>query len=193
MKRVCIFSGSSPGREPQHLDAARRLGQALAQAGVGVVYGGASIGLMGAAADAAQAHGGEVIGVIPKFLVEKEVAHTGLSDLRIVDSMHQRKALMADLSDGFIALPGGIGTLEELFEVWTWAQLGQHQKPCALFNVGGFYDGLTNFLDHLVQAEFLKPAHRSLLIAEQDLDALLGAMNRYQPTTETKWIAKGKV
>ncbi|RFA26596.1 Rossman fold protein, TIGR00730 family [Alkalilimnicola ehrlichii] len=188
--RLCIFSGSSPGRLPIYTETATRLGHALADAGIGLVYGGASVGLMGAAADAAQAHGGEVIGVIPRSLVEKEIAHTGLDDLRIVESMHERKALMAELSDGFIALPGGIGTLEELFEVWTWAQLGHHTKPCALMNINGFYDGLSAFLDHIVTEAFLKPVHRGMLIVEQDVDALLTAVRSYQPPQVTKWIKR---
>lgn len=186
--RLCIFSGSSPGGNPAYVEAAMGLGRLLADAGIGVVYGGASVGLMGALADAAQAAGGEVIGVIPRSLVEREVAHTGLNDLRIVDSMHQRKALMAELSDGFIALPGGIGTLEELFEVWTWGQLGHHFKPCALYNVNGFYDGLSSFLDHVVDEAFLKPAHRDMLIVERDPPLLLQAVCEYQPPKVTKWI-----
>ena len=191
--RICIFSGSSPGRTPGYLQAATRLGHALADAGIGLVYGGASVGLMGAVADAAQTRGGEVIGVIPRSLVEKEVAHPGLSDLRVVNSMHERKALMADLSDAFIALPGGIGTLEELFEVWTWAQLGHHTKPCALLNVEGFYDGLSSFLDHVVAESFLKPVHRKMLIVKQDVDAVLGAIRRYQAPLTDKWISHREI
>jgi hypothetical protein len=145
---------------------------------------------MGVVADAAQAHGGEVIGVIPKSLVEKEVAHSGLADLRVVESMHQRKALMAELSDGFIALPGGIGTLEELFEVWTWAQLGDHRKPCALLNIGGFYDRLSSFLDHIVEEAFLRPIHRDMLIVERDVDALFASLAAYEAPQVVKWIAK---
>ena len=141
--------------------AAAEVGKLLAERRIGVVYGGASIGLMGVLADAAQAAGGEVIGVIPRALVEWEVAHTGLADLRVVASMHERKALMAELSDGFIALPGGIGTLEELFEVWNWAQLGSHSKPCALLNVLGFYDRLLGFLDFVVGEAFMRPMHRT--------------------------------
>ena len=189
--RLCIFSGSSPGSQPIYAETASRLGHVLADSGIGLVYGGASVGLMGAMADAAQANGGEVIGVIPRSLVEKEVAHTGLSDLRIVESMHERKALMAELSDGFIALPGGIGTLEELFEVWTWAQLGHHAKPCALLNVEGFYDGLSVFLDHIVAQAFLKPAHRGMLIVERDVDALLSSVRDYEAPQATKWIKRG--
>jgi len=154
------------------------------------VYGGASVGLMGAVANAALEAGGEVIGVIPRSLWEKEVAHTGLDDLRIVDSMHQRKALMADLSDGFIALPGGVGTLEELFEVWTWAQLGHHQKPCALLNINGYYDRLAGFLDHMVDEAFVKAPHREMLIVEQDIDALLAAIDGYEAPQVGKWIGR---
>ncbi|MBX8487497.1 TIGR00730 family Rossman fold protein [Pseudomonas cichorii] len=188
--RLCIFSGSSPGRLPLYMEAATRLGQTLAKSGIGLVYGGASVGLMGAVADASLASGGEVIGVLPGFLAEKELAHTGLSDLRIVNSMHDRKALMAELSDGFIALPGGIGTLEELFEVWTWAQLGQHAKPCALLSIHGFYDGLTSFLDHIVNEAFLRPEHREMLIVERDIDKLLNAVLSYHPPKVTKWIKR---
>lgn len=188
--RICIFSGSSAGRVPLYSEAATRLGHALAKSGIGLVYGGASVGLMGAVADAALASGGEVIGVLPDFLAQKEIAHTGLSDLRIVNSMHERKALMAELSDGFVALPGGIGTLEELFEVWTWAQLGQHEKPCALLNINGFYDGLASFLEHIVDEAFLKPEHREMLIVEQGIDDLLKALLNYTPPKVTKWIKR---
>ncbi|MFP6847728.1 MAG: TIGR00730 family Rossman fold protein [Pseudomonas sp.] len=188
--RLCIFCGSNAGSNPVYIEAATRLGQALANAGIGLVYGGASVGLMGAVANAALAAGGEVIGVIPRALWEKEVAHTGLEDLRIVDSMHQRKALMAELSDGFIALPGGVGTLEELFEVWTWAQLGHHRKPCALLNINGYYDRLSAFLDHMVDEAFVKAPHRQMLIVEQDIDALLTAIDSYEAPTVGKWIGK---
>lgn len=157
MKRVCVFSGSSAGRLEHYRAAATRLGTLLAERGIGLVYGGAAVGLMGAVADAAIAAGGSVTGVIPQALVEREVAHTGLPDLRVVGSMHERKALMAELSDAFIALPGGIGTLEEIFEVWTWTQLGSHAKPCAVLNIEGFYDKLLGFLDHVVDEAFLKP------------------------------------
>lgn len=189
--RICVFSGSNPGRKPEYVEAARELGKALAQAGIGVVYGGASVGLMGAVADAAMAAGGEVIGIIPKSLVDKEIAHPGLSDLRVVGSMHERKALMGDLSDGFVALPGGLGTLEELFEVWTWAQLGHHAKPCAVYNLGGFYDGLTQWLDHVVQEQFIKPQHRGMLIVESQPASLLKAMREYEvPTGVVKWVER---
>ena len=190
--RLCVFSGSSPGRLPDYAEGAARLGEALARAGVGVVYGGSNVGLMGILADAALARGGEVIGVIPRSLVEREVAHTGLADLRVVESMHQRKALMAELADGFVALPGGLGTLEELFEVWTWAQLGHHRKPCALLNIGGYYDPLAAFLDHAVAERFVRPAHRAMLIVESDVEALLAAIHAYQAPQVTKWIGRGQ-
>jgi uncharacterized protein (TIGR00730 family) len=190
MRRICIFSGSNAGRLPDYRAAAAALGTLLARRGIGLVYGGASIGLMGAAADAALEAGGEVIGVIPRALAEREVAHTGLADLRVVGSMHERKALMAELSDAFIALPGGAGTLEELFEVWTWAQLGSHAKPCALLNVGGFYDRLLGFLDHVVDEAFLKPAHRDMLLVADEPETLLGLMAEYRAPTETKWIGR---
>jgi uncharacterized protein (TIGR00730 family) len=179
--RLCVFCGSSPGRNPAYMEAARQLGELLARQGIGLVYGGASVGLMGAVADAAKAGGGEVIGVIPKALATVEVAHTGLEDLRVVKSMHQRKALMAELSDGFIALPGGIGTLEELFEVWTWGALGEHAKPCGLLNIAGFYDGLAGFMDHVAGEQFLKPEYRAMLHVESEPAALLTAFDRYVP------------
>jgi hypothetical protein len=161
-----VYCGSNPGGRPGYRDAAAALGRLVAGRGIGLVYGGGNVGLMGVVAEAALGAGGEVIGVIPRAFVEKEVAHFGVSDLRIVGSMHERKALMADLSDAFVALPGGLGTLEELFETWTWAQLGLHAKPCGLLNVAGFFDPLVAFLDHAVRERFLKPPHRSLLIVE---------------------------
>lgn len=190
MNRLCVFCGSSPGRDPAYLAVAAELGTLLAKRRIGLVYGGASIGLRGALADAAQAAGGEVIGVIPDALVEWEVAHAGLADLRIVASMHERKALMAELSDGFIALPGGIGTLEELFEVWTWAQLGSHIKPCALLNVFGFYDRLLGFLDFVVEEAFMRPIHRNMLLVGETPEGLLGKMERYRAPPETRWIRR---
>jgi len=189
--RLCVFSGSSSGRRPAYTEAARGLGEALAEAGIGLVYGGASVGLMGTLADAALGAGGEVVGVMPQSLIDKEVGHPGLSDLRVVGSMHERTALMADLSDGFIALPGGVGTLEELFEVWTWAQLGHHRKPCALFNVDGYYDSLAVFLDEVVREQFVKPVHRDMLIVERELPDLLAAIDAYAPPVVDKWIERG--
>ncbi|MDC0667972.1 LOG family protein [Nannocystis radixulma] len=190
--RLCVFCGSSPGHDSSYLAAARNLGAALARAGIGLVYGGASVGLMGAVADAVMSDGGEVVGVMPRSLVDKEIAHKAVADLRIVASMHERKALMAELADGFVALPGGLGTFEELFEVWTWAQLGYHRKPCSLLNVGGFYDKLADFLDDVVSRGFVKPIHRSMLIVEQDPDALIKAIRAYQPPVVDKWIKAGE-
>ena len=178
MQRVCVFCGSSPGRNPVYPDAAKQLAAALARRDIGIVYGGASVGVMGALADAALDQGGEVIGVIPEHLMDKERSHAHLSELHIVDSMHERKALMGSLSDGFIAMPGGLGTLEEFFEVLTWNQLGIHAKPCGLLNVDGFYDSLTSFLDHTVCEEFVPEAHRSFLLVERQADALLDDMQR---------------
>lgn len=186
--RLCVFCGSSSGHDSSYLAAARALGAALAREMIGLVYGGASVGLMGAVADAVLAGGGEVVGVMPQSLVDKEIAHKDLSDLRIVGSMHERKALMAELADGFVTLPGGLGTFEELFEVWTWAQLGYHRKPCSLLNVDGFYDKLTGFLDEVVERGFVKPVHRSMLIVEQEPDALIRAVRAYEPPVVTKWI-----
>ena len=179
MKRLCVFCGANSGHDPRYLDAAAALGRSIAQAGLGLVYGGASIGLMGAVADAALAEGGEVIGVIPQTLVAREVAHHGLSDLRVVTSMHERKALMADLSDGFIALPGGVGTLEELFEVWTWSHLGLHRKPCGLLDVAGFYSGLGRFIDHVQQEGFLRDGVRDMLLMAENPTQMIAAMRAY--------------
>lgn len=188
MKRVCVFAGSSSGRRPDYLAAATRLGSLLAERGIGLVYGGARVGMMGAVADAVLAGGGEVIGVIPRALVEKEVAHTGLTDLRVVTSMHERKALMADLSGGFIAVPGGWGTLDEFFEILTWAQLGIHGKPCGLLNVHGYFDRLLSFLDHTVEQGFVRREYDSFFTVSDDPAALLGAMAAHRPPTIEKWI-----
>jgi uncharacterized protein (TIGR00730 family) len=190
--RLCVFCGSNAGQDPIYMAMARSLGETLARSGIDLVYGGASVGLMGAVADAALASGGRVVGVMPQALVDKEIAHKGLSDLRVVGSMHERKALMAELSDGFIALPGGLGTFEELFEVWTWAQLGYHRKPCALLNVAGFYDGLITFLDDVTERGFVKSVHRSMLIVENDPAALIEAMRTYDPPQVIKWIKEGE-
>ena len=181
MKRLCVFCGANPGHDPRYLEAAAALGRCIAQAGLGLVYGGASIGLMGAVADAALVEGGEVIGVIPQTLVEREVAHHGLADLRVVTSMHERKALMAELSDGFIALPGGVGTLEELFEVWTWSHLGLHRKPCGLLDVAGFYSGLGRFIDHVQHEGFLREGVRDMLLMADDPVRMIAAMRAYVP------------
>ena len=188
MKRLCVFCGSSPGAEPAYAQAARKLGSILAKSGIGLVYGGASVGLMGEIANSAMQARGEVVGVIPRSLVEKEVAHGGLTDLRVVDSMHQRKALMAELSDGFIAMPGGLGTLEEFFEVLTWAQLGMHTKPCGLLNVGNFYDRLLAFLDHAAEQRFIKPVHRASVLVADSPERLLAEFEMYRAPLVEKWI-----
>jgi uncharacterized protein (TIGR00730 family) len=188
MQRLCVFAGSSPGARTEYLEAARELGTALVHRSMGLVYGGARIGLMGALADAVLAGGGHVTGVIPASLVTKEVAHQGLSDLRIVASMHERKAMMNDLSDGFIALPGGWGTLEEFFEVLTWAQLGLHRKPCGLLNVSGFFDGLLAFIDHTIDERFVTREHRAMLLVADSSDVLLRLFESYDPPAVAKWI-----
>jgi uncharacterized protein (TIGR00730 family) len=172
-RKICVFTGSRRGLRPEYAEAARSLGRALVARDYGLVYGGGKVGLMTVIADTVLELKGHVTGVIPNSLVSREVAHFGLSDLRVVDSMHERKALMAELSDGFIAMPGGIGTMEELFEVLSWAQLGLHEKPCALLNVAGYYDPLIQFLDHGVEQDFIKAKHRALLIVESDPGALL--------------------
>ncbi len=181
MKRICVFCGSSPGSRPEYLQAAQQLGQLLAQRDIGLVYGGGKVGLMGTLARAAIEAGGEVIGVVPKALVEKEVAYTELNDLRVVESMHERKALMAELADGFIALPGGLGTIEEFFEVLTWAQLSLHHKPCGLLNVEQYYTRLLHFIDHTVAERFIEPECRSLILVDDDPINLLQQFERYQP------------
>jgi uncharacterized protein (TIGR00730 family) len=188
VKRVCVFCGSSPGNDPTFATATAALGRALAQAGIGLVYGGGRAGLMGIVADAALAAGGEVIGVIPQALVDRELAHRGCTELHVTPSMHARKALMADLADGFIALPGGIGTLEEVFEVWTWAQLGDHAKPVALLNVAGFYDTLVAFLDEIEAKGFLRHKHGDMLLVDDDPAALTARMRAYAAPETTSWI-----
>jgi uncharacterized protein (TIGR00730 family) len=190
--RICVFAGSSPGANPNYLRAAQQLGALLAERKVGLVYGGASVGLMGAVADATLQAGGEVIGVIPRSLVARELAHKKLPDLRIVGSMHERKATMAHLSDGFIAIPGGIGTLEELFEIWTWAQLGEHEKPCAVLNTDSYYAPLLSFIDKVVSDGFLRPAHREMLVVDSDPERLLDRINKYVPPIVIKWIGGGE-
>ncbi len=186
MKRICIFTGSKVGAGDGYASAARALGALLAARGHTIVFGGAQVGLMGVLADAALAHGGQVVGVIPGHLTAREIAHPGLTELRVVDSMHERKRVMAELSDGVIALPGGFGTLDELFEALTWAQLGLHRKPCGLLNVAGYFDALLAFLDHVVERQFLAPAYRGMLLAETDGAALLDRMQAYAtPVVET--------
>jgi len=176
LRRVCVYAGSKRGRREQYATATRELGRRLAGSGIGVVYGGGRVGLMGVLSDAALEAGGEVIGVIPGHLVKSEVAHESVTDLRIVGSMHERKALMSELADAFIALPGGTGTLEELVEMLTWSQLGLHHKPCGLLNVDSYYDSLVAFLDGAVQERFLAPEHRAMLVVSSDADALLAEL-----------------
>jgi uncharacterized protein (TIGR00730 family) len=192
VERLCIFSGSSPGGHPDYVQAAEGLGRALADHAIGLVYGGAHVGLMGVVADAALDAGAEVIGVIPQALVEREIAHTGLSDLRVVGSMHERKAMMGDLSDGFIALPGGVGTLEELFEVYTWTQLGLHSKPLGLLDVRGYYGHLATFLDHAVAERFVTVEHREMLVVEERTEAMIEAFRRWRPPARSKWIDRSQ-
>jgi len=188
MRRICVFCGSSVGRNRKYAEMAAETGALLARKGVELVYGGGSIGLMGVIADTMLAAGGHVIGVIPRALATRELTHTGLPDLRVVGSMHERKALMAELADGFIALPGGLGTLEELFEIVTWAQLGLHAKPCGLVNAGGYYDHLITFLDHTVAMRFVRPEHRTLILVEPDPAVLLERFAHFVAPKLEKWI-----
>jgi uncharacterized protein (TIGR00730 family) len=185
-----VFCGASTGVNPAYREAAIALGQALAHRGLTLVYGGGAVGLMGIVADAAMAAGGEVIGIIPQALMDAEVGHTGLTRLEVVDGMHARKARMAELSDAFVALPGGLGTLEELFEVWTWGQLGYHAKPLGLLDVNGFYSKLGSFLDHVVEEGFVRPQHRAMLKLADAPDALLDAMDSFQAPVLPKWVDK---
>ena len=189
MRRICVFCGSSPGARPEYTQATEELSAVLVAENIGVVYGGGGVGLMGKLADAVLAQGGEITGVIPHALVDKEVGHPHVKDMRVVDSMHERKALMAELADAFVALPGGLGTLEELFEVFTWSQLGLHRKPLALLDVEGYYEGIAAFLDHAVRERFLTAKQRSTLIVERDPGALLERLKAYEPdAVEPKWI-----
>ena len=188
MRSLCVFCGSSAGHEPAYTEAARTLGRTLAGAKIRLIFGGGRVGLMGEVANAALAAGGEAIGVIPNFLLEREIAHTDLTDLHVVGSMHERKAMMSGLSDGFVALPGGTGTLEEFFEVLTWAQLGEHAKPCGLLNVAGYYDPLLSVLDHMVGKGFLSKSNRALVLVERDPRTLLAKLERYRPPETIKWV-----
>ena len=189
MKRICVFCGSGLGSNERYADAAKNLGRTLVSNKLSLVYGGASVGLMGAIANTCMEHGGEVIGVIPQALFDREVACTNLTDLRVVNTMHERKSLMAELSDGFIALPGGLGTIEEFFEVLTWAQLGIHGKPCGLLNVDGYYDRLMEFLDHAVNQGFIQRSCRAMILMDHDPEVLLKKMKSYHPPEidKAKW------
>lgn len=188
MKRVCVYCGSSPGDRPLYGEVARTFGRRVAERGLGLVYGGGHVGLMGMLADAALAAGGEVIGVIPQRLVDAEVAHHGLSRLEVVTSMHERKARMAELADAFIALPGGFGTLDELFEILTWAQLGLHGKPCGLLDVERYFTPLVTWADQAVAAGFIRPRHRELLMVDEDAGHLLDRLADHRPVAVSKWV-----
>lgn len=190
IRRICVFCGSNAGSDPAYADAARNLGLLFAREGIGLVYGGGSVGLMGEVADSVLSAGGEVIGVIPHALWAREVGHRGLTDLRIVETMHERKAMMADLSDAFIALPGGLGTLEEIFEIWTWAQLGLHAKPLGFLDVNGFYSPLMQFLDRAVRERFLKEPHRAIALVDEDAEGLLRKFDAWRPPRVEKWITR---
>ncbi|NQD91586.1 TIGR00730 family Rossman fold protein [Pseudomonas sp. CrR25] len=188
LRSICVFCGASPGAQPIYRQAAENLGRHLAEQGLRLVYGGGAVGLMGVVADAAMAAGGEVIGILPQSLERAEIGHQGLTRLEVVDGMHARKARMAELSDAFIALPGGLGTLEELFEVWTWGQLGYHSKPLGLLDVNGFYAKLGDFLDHLVEERFVRSQHRAMLQLGDSPAALLQALQQWQPSVAPKWV-----
>ena len=188
MKRICVYCGSNPGANPAYVEAARELGRELARRGLGLVYGGARVGVMGAVAEGVLRGGGTAIGVIPHFFVTKEVAHDGLDELIVVGSMHERKARMAELSDGFIALPGGWGTIEEIFEMLTWAQLGHHQKPCGLLNVESYYDELSAFLEKAIKEKFVREEFRPMMIMDVSPASLIDRFSGYKAPRVKKWI-----
>jgi uncharacterized protein (TIGR00730 family) len=192
LRSIAIFCGSNHGLDPVYTDVARDLGALLAAEGIGVVYGGGSVGLMGELADAALAAGGEVTGIIPRALWEREIGHRALTNLHVVETMHERKAMMASLADGFIALPGGLGTLEEIFEIWTWAQLGIHLKPLGFLDVNGFWSPLMTFLDRAVDAGFVRAQHRDIAVVERDAAQLLRRFRNYEPPTVHKWMTKAE-
>jgi uncharacterized protein (TIGR00730 family) len=188
MQSVCVFCGSASGSDPVYVESANRLGRLLADEGLSLIYGGACVGLMGAVADAALAAGGTAIGVLPDFLRRKELAHPRLTELHVVSSMHERKARMAELSDGFIALPGGMGTLEEFCEIITWAQLGLHEKPCCLLNVQGYYDPLLEFVNRMASEGFLKEQQKGLVLSAATPEEALAAMRAFEPVRVPKWV-----
>lgn len=190
MRRLCVFCGSSVGNQPEYAEAAQAMGALLARRKIGLVYGGGNVGLMGVIADAVIANGGEAIGVIPQALADREIAHTGITELRVVDSMHTRKAMMADLADGFVAMPGGVGTFEEFFEVVTWTQLGLHRKPCGLLNVKAFYAPLAAFIDQAVSAGFIKPIHRAAVVVDDDPGRLIDTLTALKLPEVPKWIGR---
>jgi uncharacterized protein (TIGR00730 family) len=188
MRRVCVYAGSNPGSDPAYAEAARALAALMAERGIGLVYGGGKVGLMGVLADTILDTGGEAIGVMPQALIDREIGHPGLTELKVVHSMHERKALMAELADAFVAVPGGIGTLEELIEIYTWSQLGIHDKACGVLNVRGYYDGLAAFLDHAVREGFLRAEHRAALTVAEDPAELLDAFAAFVPPRVGKWL-----
>lgn len=188
MNRICVYCGSNPGRLPVYREAAAELGRELVRREIALVYGGASIGVMGAVANAVLENGGEVIGVIPQSLATREVAHSNLTELIVVTSMHERKARMAELADGFVALPGGWGTFEEIFEILTWAQLGIHSKPCGLLNIANYFDHLALFLQHAMEQRFVREEYQAMIIMEQQPEVLLDRFSQYQPPLVRKWI-----
>lgn len=187
---VCVFCAAGDGRDPVYVKQALEMGRYLAESGRRIVYGGGRTGLMGALAEGALAAGGEIIGIMPKHLVDHEVAHTGLTELRVVASMHERKALLAELSDGFLAMPGGLGTLEELFEIWTWGQLGLHRKPYGVLNVNGYFSPLLQFLDHAVTEQFVRPEYRALLVVDAEPAALIAQMESMEPPPLPRWVQR---
>lgn len=190
MKSICVFLGANPGKNESYAEAARNMGREIASRGMTTIYGGSNMGLMGILADGALEAGGKVIGVIPDSLVRKEVSHEGISELHVVSSMHERKSMMAKISDGFIAMPGGIGTLDEFFEIFTWAQLGFHKKPCGLLNVGGYYNKLLTFLDTVVEEGFLKEVHKNMVIMGESPAEIIDAFGSYVAPSVTKWTEK---
>ena len=190
MKTICVFCGSNPGASSIYLKTAQKVGEFLAQNNIALVYGGGRVGLMGMVADTVLANNGKVIGIIPEALATREVAHGGLTELHIVDSMHTRKAMMAELAEGFIALPGGFGTFEEFCEIITWAQLGIHEKPCALLNVNGYYNSLEALFKHATKEQFIRQEHRSLVLVDETIEMLYQKMKDFQPPALEKWIDK---
>jgi uncharacterized protein (TIGR00730 family) len=188
VRRVCVYAGSNPGSHPAYSEAAQALAATMAERSIGLVYGGGKVGLMGVLADTMLEHGGEAIGVMPRALIDREIGHPGLTELRVVGSMHERKALMAELSDAFVAVPGGIGTLEELIEIYTWSQLGIHSKACGVLNVRGYYDHLAALLDHAVAEGFLRPQHRAVLSVAGEPAELLDRLAAFEPPAIGKWL-----
>jgi len=193
IRRICVYCGSSPGKNPAYALAAAHLAEEMRRRDIGLVYGGAAVGVMGAVANAMLEAGGEAIGIIPKSLAVKELAHANLTELHVVASMHERKAMMAELADGFIALPGGWGTLEEIFEILTWAQLGFHDKPCGLLNIDGYYDGLIGFLENSFEQEFVNQLFRPMLMTAEEPSSLLSQFTNYKAPRVQKWMGKGEL